>query len=1224
MCVVTNNGKESKLSRTKPCLVLAMLLVGDVASGKTVGLWKVAPQYVSDAMIRTLEKGGWRVVTVGNADLDDGKVLADLDVLFLPGGWDAYRFVGFKARRNLVKFVAGGKGLLDGYVRTLNRPLFPQVGTATHYVNAQLISASGESELAEAIPEQFPLGEGSDLVVKAGPEGQLFAASGEEPVGVYGEVYRGRYVLFGGAFFRMEAEDKTAPAETTKRPVSMEVEDKAVLGGGPQQLLLACLDWLASAPTLAAEDQERHQARADLDFLRNEKLGDWTQNNNPGDGNLSVVPEIHSRLAGPLRKRLYTANLLKQSLTGESLDRCGALANDIQQAMDQLQHDYEKMLSEVGDRIREMEPAELTEDNPFLDAAGVLKRVKAAPGRTEVEKAGIIALVKRCSAEDPPLDAPQSVAMYLHECSISEKLMPAARLNQLTNGWDKTISAIRPAVQTPAPSAPATVPERLRNDPLFMPYYTGNISPTPQKVDYRDEFISMANVAVLVGTDVANPDPLVAVLADRITRYGGKAEVVPSPGDEHSAVVSLGDTEVARRARDIPAVPDKAQGYVLHATTVSDRPLFVLRGHDRLGLLWAISSLTQLIHWREGKALARAASVLDYPHLPKRGYLHGRSAGMFYPPARWGEMDLSKRPNTPKFLEKNRQFLLVCKFNEPIYQSLTIADCYHFNWKHPEKWPPEAQVPVMEMLGQSLRPLGITWYGGLSPHAAGASSPDELSRKLCGDAESIQGLLYFARKMEAAGGHLVIMLDDVRFPLHSYDQERFGTAREADTFIVTNVMAQLKREYPKARLLVCPPFYWGPGRYPGYAELCWQYLDAIGERWPAEVDVCWTGAQVNGIPLANKESVAWITRHIRRKPYFWQNCALTWLRPDWNHYGAEPIKTLRDLYWDGFLDAMSWYGFNSDMPQRCIVNAVVADFLWNPKAYDPETSVREAVGKLVGPDAYDLMHTFSYELAFFNAYGEKTSNWSSEEKMRQELAKHVDTAEEKLAAAEAALNELQERYPAEIAHWTSQPYYLGLHKGFVMNKIKRRDDLGIYRAVAAQRVRARKAGDFDPARDLFFGAADFSGGLLEEVVEDKTDVLADLMEETADGAEASDREPDGRPRVPGHILSAAATTGTAKFSLTAEQALQRFELACWVRQEGRTGRVVIRLNGTIVLDGKPSFAKETWGVLRAPIPVRLLQARPRVNVLTVETRVEGPPDDQVRLVIQYAVLRRLK
>ncbi|MDD5679166.1 MAG: VCBS repeat-containing protein, partial [Kiritimatiellae bacterium] len=75
--------------------------------------------------------------------------------------------------------------------------------------------------------------------------------------------------------------------------------------------------------------------------------------------------------------------------------------------------------------------------------------------------------------------------------------------------------------------------EKLCDDAYLMPYYTGNIYPTPQEAEYGDEYIPLADVGVLVGTDVTNPAPLVAVLTERIRRYGGQANVEESFNDKH-------------------------------------------------------------------------------------------------------------------------------------------------------------------------------------------------------------------------------------------------------------------------------------------------------------------------------------------------------------------------------------------------------------------------------------------------------------------------------------------------------------------------------------------------------------------------------------------------------------------------------------------------------------------------------------------------------------------
>jgi len=392
--------------------------------------------------------------------------------------------------------------------------------------------------------------------------------------------------------------------------------------------------------------------------------------------------------------------------------------------------------------------------------------------------------------------------------------------------------------------------------------------------------------------------------------------VVSAPGPEHTVVVLLGDTELGRQVKNLPMIPVKPEGYLLHAAKVEGKPLIVLQGHDRLGLLWAIASFMQLIHWRDGQPMARAATVTDYPVMHKRGLI--LSGSDFFHPRRDRKGKIVSTPDTDRLLRQNRLLILVGKFNEPCYQDLIYADCYSRNWKQPDKMPPEAHIEEdLAAMGKNLTPLGITW-------AAGASSPEELSRKVSGDDESVKGLLHFGRLVEKAGGHLSILLDDIRFPLSPYDVKTHGTAREADTWFITRVMAGLKKEFPKARLLVCPPFCWGPvGRNP-YGESRDDYLKTIGDRWPFEVEVFWTGGHVNNETLETQEHIAWWSGLTKRKPYFWQNSAAYWTRLYRRHYPTDELNSLWKNYWEGLPEALGWYGFNGDDIARYGITAAIS------------------------------------------------------------------------------------------------------------------------------------------------------------------------------------------------------------------------------------------------------------------------------------------------------------
>ena len=723
--------------------------------------------------------------------------------------------------------------------------------------------------------------------------------------------------------------------------------------------------------------------------------------------------------------------------------------------------------------------------------------------------------------------------------------------------------------------------EKLRTDPLMMPYYTGHILPTPQKVEYKNEFLPMANVAIVVGKEVVDPGVYVEVLTDRITRYGGQAKVVAVPGAEHTAVVSLGETELARQAREVPAVPDKEQGYLIYTTQAGGKPLIILKGRDRLGLTWSIASLMQLIHWRDGQTLARAVTVLDYPCLLKRGMiLDGKG---FFHPALDRQGHVVSKPDADLALRKNRLLMLVCKINEPCYSPLTIADCYSYNWKQPDKMPADAHIADdIAAMGRNLTPLGITWWGGLSPHGAGASSPEELSRKISGDEESVNGLLYFARLMEKAGGHMAILLDDIRFPLTAYDKAHHGTARVADTWFITRVMAQLKKEYPKARLLVCPPFYWGPNGYGwrAYGEDREEYLKTIGNAWPPEVEVFWSGERVNGSPMGAKDHIAWWSNLTKRKPYLWQNSGAYWCHMYRRHFPTDSLDSLWQCYWDGFMDNIGWYGFNgNDIARYGVTDAISADFQWNPQAYVKDKqesamrSVREAAEKFIGQGSWPLLTNVTEPLAYFDNY--HSEDRKAQDSLDLKAARVYDVLEAKRAKVESAFNILKENYPASVQAWSALEGFIGVAD--YANAIKANPNLRLYRTAVEQRVQAQIAGCFDPARDIFMAAVDISGGALKEV--DMNTVLGDKQKQIA------------------RVLDASQRGATAEVPMTTNQAAGLCEALISARNNSAVGQMTLTLNGKTVYEGAVPFGKQEATGVRFPVPAGL--ANPGKNVWAI-------------------------
>ncbi|MDP6114746.1 MAG: HEAT repeat domain-containing protein [Planctomycetota bacterium] len=412
------------MNKMIPRLILATLVAGSTVWGGTVGLWKDRKSYITDGMLATLREAGWKTMILEGKDISDGGKLADLDVVFLPGGHNAYGFPGSDESRNLIRFVASGKGILagamrSGYVRTSNRPLLPQVGATYNKVNGSYVWAKGDSPLAKAIDQPFCPGSWDHMVVKLGPLGKVFAVSDVDPVGVYGEVHGGRYVIFG-AFIGIEAKTK-------------------LMQGTPRRALLAMLDWLADVPELTDAQKAKNQAQADLEFLRRQKLYDWTLNERGPDRGPGVIPQVRNRLAVSVESRQFTLDYMAQHLSGRMLKQCKSESAILSKAVEKLDRNFGREVTQFKSRIANMGLKELLPE----DKAVVLAKVDAVQGKTDEEKKELVAYVKAAH----PAGAAKRVAFYLQAGSISERLIPAAELRKLVDHAETVIVALRPAVR---------------------------------------------------------------------------------------------------------------------------------------------------------------------------------------------------------------------------------------------------------------------------------------------------------------------------------------------------------------------------------------------------------------------------------------------------------------------------------------------------------------------------------------------------------------------------------------------------------------------------------------------------------------------------------------------------------------------------------------------------------------------------------------------------------
>ncbi|MDD5676737.1 MAG: HEAT repeat domain-containing protein [Kiritimatiellae bacterium] len=402
------------MANTRIVVATAAILTAGafMASGEPlrVGLFKDSRSGELEGIRKTLEAEGFAVDVIGEDTLRDPAALAPLKVIFLPGGWSrgGIQFGGFAGRRNLVDFVARGKGILaggfrSGWFRTTNRPLFPQVGYTYLKGNGKFLFPKGESDLVKGFDQPYPVDEADQVWVRPGALGKVFAVnSGGTPIGVHGDVFGGRYAILGcfiasggwklnpQGFVKKAMEDAAARAKARGEPppAAAPVEEKIApeMEGMERVVFMNCVRWLAGAPAPSAADLEHNRSAAELDFLRREAHLDWLLDEKGPDTDIGVLPQIRNDLDTPLLSRLWQLEFAAANLEVKDKARAGEAIKRLQATLDKLQANYTLEAQKKKREINGMDLAGLVADNPVLGKEAVLAKIARATGSDEAEK----------------------------------------------------------------------------------------------------------------------------------------------------------------------------------------------------------------------------------------------------------------------------------------------------------------------------------------------------------------------------------------------------------------------------------------------------------------------------------------------------------------------------------------------------------------------------------------------------------------------------------------------------------------------------------------------------------------------------------------------------------------------------------------------------------------------------------------------------------------------
>ncbi len=346
-----------------------------------------------------------------------------------------------------------------------------------------------------------------------------------------------------------------------------------------------------------------------------------------------------------------------------------------------------------------------------------------------------------------------------------------------------------------------------------------------------------------------------------------------------------GDKALRRWAKKIP---HHAEGYYLSVTPEG----IVVAGADSAGLFYGQQTLRQLQH---GDSVA-CAEVTDWPVMPERGVIEGYYGNPYSHDARLRLFE---------FMGRNKLNVFVYGPKDDPYHRSQWRASYPKDAAHQLKALVEAARRNHVKFVWAIHPGGdIRWERADSVALVRkCESMYELGvRSFCVFFDDISG--EGARGEKQAG-------------LLNYLNEAFA-----------------KRHDDVDALMMCPTQYnkgWSGG----------DYLTTLGTQMDASVRVMWTGATV--VDMIDREDMEWINAQLGRKAYIWLNYPVT-------DYCIDHLL-MGPTYGNAADIGTMVSGFCSNPMEYCEASKLslfsIADYCWNPEAYDPQASWLLATERMV-------------------------------------------------------------------------------------------------------------------------------------------------------------------------------------------------------------------------------------------------------------------------------------
>ena len=371
--------------------------------------------------------------------------------------------------------------------------------------------------------------------------------------------------------------------------------------------------------------------------------------------------------------------------------------------------------------------------------------------------------------------------------------------------------------------------------------------------------------------------------------------------DGFSVEIMVSDSRRTTYVEDLSMLSDEK-----YFITVTDERILI-EASCRRGVFRAVHTLAKLIKKNELKT----GTLEDYPLFSRRGYIEG-----FYG-ATWKQ---EKRLSVMRLMAANGM--------NSFYYAPKDDEYHRAKWR--ETYP-EKELSELKSLFDTAREneIDVCWCVGPG-----------LTYKYTSESDFNALIGKFMNVYSAGVRNFGLLLDDIPSDFQYEDDAKvYDSVVDAHIELINKVFRTLKTADSDITLTVCPTQYCG--------ECDDYYISKFGKGIPSEIKIFWTGRQICSSFLTCREADDF-QRSTAHMPLYWDNYPVNDAEM-FQEMHLGPVKGRdKELYKhsEGLISNVMEYAECSKIPLMTI-----ADYLWNPVAYDCNNSLLNAQQEILGEKA---------------------------------------------------------------------------------------------------------------------------------------------------------------------------------------------------------------------------------------------------------------------------------